>query len=99
MFICPNAASAAAVPNAFTPNGDGINDKWLITNGNCLRTATAQVFNRYGAKVFESNDYRNTWDGTHKGRPLPDGTYYFVLTYELINGKKVFLKGNVTILR
>ena len=84
---------------AFTPNGDGINDRWLITNGNCLRTATAQVFNRYGAKVFESADYRNTWDGTYKGKPLPDGTYYFIISYELINGKKVFLKGNVTILR
>jgi gliding motility-associated-like protein len=84
---------------AFTPNGDGINDLWLVTNGNCLKAATAQVFNRYGARVFESNDYRNNWDGTYKGKPLADGTYYFILSYELINGKKVFLKGNVTILR
>lgn len=84
---------------AFTPNGDGINDLWLVTNGNCLKAATAQVFNRYGARVFESNDYMNNWDGTYKGKPLPDGTYYFILSYELINGKKVYLKGNVTILR
>lgn len=85
--------------DAFTPNGDGINDKWLITNGNCLKHATAQVFNRYGAKVFESNDYKNTWDGTYKGNPLPDGTYYYVISFELINSKKVSLKGSVTILR
>lgn len=84
---------------AFTPNGDGINDRWLITNGNCLKSATAQVFNRYGAKVFESNDYKNTWDGTYKGNPLPDGTYYYVISFELINSKKVSLKGSVTILR
>ena len=80
-------------------NGDGINDRWLITNGNCLSKATAQVFNRYGGKVFESNDYKNTWEGTYEGKPLPDGTYYYVLSYILLNGKTVYLKGNVTILR
>lgn len=84
---------------AFTPNGDGINDLWLITNGNCLISAKAQVYNRYGSQVFESNDYKNTWDGTYKGKPLPDGTYYYVISYKLVNGKNVFLKGNVTILR
>jgi gliding motility-associated-like protein len=84
---------------AFTPNGDGINDLWLITNGNCLISAKAQVFNRYGAKVFESNDYKNNWNGTWDGKPLPDGTYYFVISYKLVNGKTVFEKGNVTILR
>lgn len=84
---------------AFTPNGDGINDKWLITNGNCLTKAKAQVFNRYGSKVFESNDYKNDWTGTYKGKPLPDATYYFVITYDLINGQRVVAKGNVTIMR
>jgi len=84
---------------AFTPNGDGINDLWLITNGNCLAKAKAEVFNRYGAKVFESNDYKNNWDGTYKGKPLPDGTYYYVINYQLINGRYVTLKGNLTILR
>ncbi|HEV7782637.1 MAG TPA: gliding motility-associated C-terminal domain-containing protein [Chitinophagaceae bacterium] len=85
--------------NAFTPNGDGINELWLITSGNCLSRAKAQVFNRYGAKVFESNDYKNTWDGTYEGKPLPDGTYYYIIDYKLLNGKSVFMKGNVTILR
>jgi gliding motility-associated-like protein len=85
--------------NAFTPNGDGINELWLITNGNCLKTAKAQVFNRYGAKVFESNDYKNTWNGTYEGKPLPDGTYYYIIDYKLLNNKTVYLKGNVTILR
>ncbi len=57
------------------------------------------MFNRYGAKVFESRDYKNNWNGTYQGRPLPDGTYYFVISYRLINGKLVYQKGNVTILR
>ena len=84
---------------AFTPNGDGINDLWLVTNGNCVTNITAQVFNRYGAKVFESNDYKNNWNGTYKGKPLPDGTYYYIITFNLLNGKKELLKGNLTILR
>jgi gliding motility-associated-like protein len=84
---------------AFTPNGDGINDLWLITNGNCLTSAKAQVFNRYGAKVFEDNNYKNTWNGTYKGKPLPDGTYYYIISFQLLNGRVVLLKGNLTILR
>lgn len=84
---------------AFTPNGDGVNDRWLVTTGNCLKSAKAQVFNRYGAKVFESNDYKNDWQGEFEGKPLPDGTYYFVISYQLLTGKMEYLKGSVTILR
>jgi gliding motility-associated-like protein len=84
---------------AFTPNGDGINDYWIIAEGGCLSFARAEVFNRYGHKVYESRDYKNNWDGTYKGSPLPDGTYYFIITYQLINGKPVYQRGNVTILR
>ncbi len=86
--------------NAFSPNGDGVNDKWLVTdNFGCVTRISAQVFNRYGGKIFESNDYKNSWDGTRDGKPMPDGTYYYVITFNLINGKAVILKGNVTILR
>ena len=84
---------------AFTPNGDGFNDKWFVTNGNCVTKVTARVYNRWGSKVFESNDYKNDWDGTYNGKPLPDGTYYFVVHYELVTNSAVDRKGSVTILR
>lgn len=87
------------VMEAFTPNGDGINDRWLVTNGNCITNIKASVFNRYGSKVFESNDYKNNWEGLYEGKHLPDGTYYYVIQFTLINGKQVILKGNLTILR
>jgi gliding motility-associated-like protein len=87
------------VMEAFTPNGDGFNDKWFVTNGNCLKKATASVYNRWGGKVFESQDYKNDWDGTYKGKPLPDGTYYYVVYFELINNSSSTRKGSVTILR
>jgi gliding motility-associated-like protein len=86
--------------NAFTPNGDGINDFFLVYNSfNCLSKVTINVFNRYGNKVYESKDYRNNWDGTYKGKPVPDGTYYAVVDYYLINGKKITRKTDLTILR
>jgi gliding motility-associated-like protein len=86
--------------NAFTPNGDGINDFWVVTTGlACINKIEAAVFNRYGSRVYESKDYRNTWDGRYKGKPLPDATYYYILSYYLINGNVVVNKGDVTILR
>ncbi len=85
--------------NAFTPNGDGFNDKWLITNGNCLTSASVNVYNRYGSLVYENSNYQNDWDGTYKGKSLPDGTYYYKIDYTILNGQKVSAKGDVTILR
>jgi gliding motility-associated-like protein/uncharacterized repeat protein (TIGR01451 family) len=84
---------------AFTPNGDGINDLWLVTTGACLKQAKVEVFNRYGGPVYQNANYQNNWNGTFNGKPVPDGTYYYIITYQLINGKTVHLKGNVTILR
>lgn len=91
---------ACAKPmNAITPNGDGINDKWLVTYGNCLSKASVKVFNRYGSPVYESDDYQNNWEGSYKGKTLPDGTYYYVIDFKLNNGRILTLKGDLTILR
>ena len=86
--------------NAITPNGDGINDKWLLTSGgNCTTLIKVNVYNRYGSVVYNSNNYANDWEGTYKGKPIPDGTYYYVAEYFLIDGSKYIKKGDVTILR
>ena len=88
------------VMNAFTPNGDNTNDRWLVTNGTgCYNRIKAVVFNRYGQQVYINESYQNNWDGTFNGKPVPDGTYYYAITYFLINGKTVTVKGDVTILR
>ena len=89
------------VMDAFTPNADGQNDTWVVTNngGSCTKQVYATVFNRYGNIVFKDDNYQNKWDGTYKGKPVADGTYYYVITYRLINGSSVTLKGDVTILR
>ncbi len=85
--------------NAITPNGDGVNDRWLVTYGNCLNRARVSVYNRYGSKVFDSKDYKNDWEGTYKGKPVPDGTYYYIIDFILSNGRVITLRGDLTILR
>ncbi len=89
------------VMDAFTPNGDGLNDRWIVTNngGTCSKQVHVRVFNRYGNVVYENANYTNNWDGTFSGKAVADGTYYYIVEYTLINGKKVGVKGNVTILR
>lgn len=86
--------------NAFSPNGDGINDIWKIYDQfDCLSRINVAVFNRYGSKVYENRDYRNNFDGTYKGNPLPDGTYYAVVEFILISGKKFTQRTDLTIIR
>jgi gliding motility-associated-like protein len=87
------------IMNAFSPNSDGINDRWVVTNGNCTSSIDAAVYNRYGNLVYRNTNYQNNWDGTYEGKALPDGTYYYVLTYRLLNNTGRTFKGDVTILR
>jgi len=84
------------IPNAFTPNGDGINDTWVIPFLDTYPGCTVDVFNRYGAKVFSSIGYGRAWDGTMNGSPLPVGTYYWIINPK--NGRKQ-MNGSVTIIR
>ncbi len=95
--VCTNPPNPV---HAFTPNGDGINDRWLAnTDNSCAVQVSVAVFNRYGGRVYKNDNYHNDWQGTYKGEPLPDATYYFVSYYKLSNGRTVVKKGDVTILR
>lgn len=84
------------IPNAFSPNGDGINDKWEITYLDNYVGCTVDVFNRNGSTVFSSIGYSKMWDGTYNGKPLPVGVYYYVINPK--NGHKI-MTGSLTILR
>jgi gliding motility-associated-like protein len=67
------------IPNAFSPNGDGVNDKWNIPGLADYQDATVEVYNRWGQIVFRSKGYSVPWDGTINGTPLPMGAYYYVI--------------------
>ncbi len=85
-----------AIPNTFSPNGDGINDKWRIDYLNTYPNNRVQIFTRAGNLVFESRGYNTPWDGTLKGKPLPFDTYYYII--EPGNGRDP-ITGYVTILK
>ena len=82
--------------NILTPNGDGRNDRFVIRNIDVYPDNELRVFDRAGRQVYQQRSYNNTWDGTLNGRPLAEGTYYYILTIE--GGKKT-AKGFITIIR
>ena len=84
------------VANAFSPNGDGINDTWGIKYIETYPNVTVDVFNRYGILVFSSRGYATQFDGNYQGNPLPVGTYYYMITPN--NGRKK-ITGSLTLIR
>jgi gliding motility-associated-like protein len=95
-FLTVKILKPVNVPNAFSPNGDGIHDTWNITNLSDYPGCTVAVFNRYGQRVYYSAGYGTPWDGTVAGKPLPMATYYYVI--HLKNGF-VPRTGSVTIVK
>ena len=89
-----------AVPSAFTPNRDGINDYLYPLNAFKATNLSFKIFNRYGQIVFETTDWTQKWDGTIKGKSQPSGTYVWTLSYtESDTGKNVSVKGSSTLIR
>ncbi len=100
---CTNSASLTVkvlqppvVPNTFSPNNDGINDTWNIKYLNDYSGCTVQVFNRTGELLYSSIGYGQPWDGRFNGKPLPVGTYYYIINPK--HGRGV-ISGYITILR
>jgi gliding motility-associated-like protein len=93
---------AVWVPNAFTPNGDGVNDLFYFVSLNQLEDVTFEIFNRYGERIHHA--YAKTldsslqdqviktfaWDGTYKGNKVPIGTYIYRLTYKRLGNTRVY---------
>jgi gliding motility-associated-like protein len=79
----------------FTPNGDGINDKFVIKNLDQYPVNHLQVFDRTGKVVYETNNYSNNWDGTVNGKLLVKDSYFYVLT---IKGA-IIKRGSITLVR
>lgn len=88
------------IPNAFTPNGDGNNDVFQAYGDDAsIHYFELMVFNRWGEKVFESNNLRETWDGTYQGEASPNAVYVYIAKAVYLDGSKNDYKGSVTLIR
>jgi gliding motility-associated-like protein len=90
------------IPNAFTPDGNGLNDQYLIL-GQHITDFEIHIFNRWGSEVFHSNDMNQGWNGTFQGQPAPEGLYSWVLwyrdDYQLFQTDRKVIYGHVTLIR
>lgn len=89
-----------AVPSAFTPNNDGLNDYLYPLNAYKATGLSFKVYNRFGQLVFETTDWTNKWNGSFKGQPADAGAYVWMLQYtDIETGEKHFSKGTSVLIR
>lgn len=91
--------NAVVFPNAFTPNGDGINDIFRPKQDSNPLNYKLYVYDRQGALIFQSLDFYNGWNGKYNGKPVPFGVYYWIANYTMPGAKTAILSGYVTLMR
>ncbi|HPQ22424.1 MAG TPA: gliding motility-associated C-terminal domain-containing protein, partial [Saprospiraceae bacterium] len=79
--------NACIIPNVITPNNDGINDNFVIPCLDDIRFSdnSIKIFNQWGDEVFSAKDYQNNWDGTYGAKPLPSGTYFYIVEIKALS--------------
>ncbi|MCC6690943.1 MAG: gliding motility-associated C-terminal domain-containing protein, partial [Bacteroidia bacterium] len=98
-FIKVSEKSLIVVPNVFTPNGDLVNDIFLVKSKG-LASLSVQIYDRWGLKIYEYNSVNGSWDGrNNNGVAVPDGTYYYLLKAAGDDGEQYDLKGFLTLIR
>ena len=88
----------AHLPTVFSPNEDGTNDALCVLSS-CVVTMDLSVYNRWGERVFQSNDINDCWDGRHRGEIVNTGVFVYKLRATLTNGETIEDSGNVTVVR
>ncbi|BAV09310.1 gliding motility-associated C-terminal domain-containing protein [Filimonas lacunae] len=105
---CRNATSTAVTgatimdqifaATGFTPNGDGLNDVFIIRGG-VISSMHLAIFNQWGEKIFETNNKEEGWKGDYKGQIQPSGVYMYVANIVLVDGSSITKKGSVNLVR
>ncbi|MDE6271691.1 MAG: gliding motility-associated C-terminal domain-containing protein [Muribaculaceae bacterium] len=91
-------ASDLKCPNAFSPDGDGVNDEWKVSYRSLL-SFKCWIFDRFGNQLYYFEDPAGGWDGKHRGKTVSSGVYYYVIQAEGADGKKYKKSGDINILR
>ncbi len=94
-----NSCCDLFLPNAFSPNGDGINDILSIKTDHRFSHVMFEIFDRWGKLVFSTNQTSVGWDGAFLGTPVDLGVYHYYIRYTCDDGKTRFKKGDITLIR
>ncbi|WP_303024493.1 gliding motility-associated C-terminal domain-containing protein [Duncaniella muris] len=89
-------ASMLKCPNAFSPNGDGVNDEWKVSYSS-LVSFECHIFDRYGHEITSFTDPSHGWDGKYKGKTVPSGAYFYVIKAKGSDGRNYELSGDINI--
>tara|TARA_B110000003_G_C16381988_1_gene430856 strand:+ start:1 stop:585 length:585 start_codon:yes stop_codon:yes gene_type:complete len=84
------------INNVVTPDNNGENDTWVITNIETFELSNVYIFDRYGKEIYSKKGYKNDWDASSNFDQVPDGTYYYIINFD--DNDKVY-KGSITVLR
>jgi gliding motility-associated-like protein len=85
------------IPDAFSPNNDGLNDDFFIYTKNGIRIVEFQVFNKWGEKMHDNST--QGWDGTHRNSLMQNGAYVYVVKLEHPDGSEEMLNGQFLLIR
>lgn len=97
--VTVNVYNDIYVPNGFSPNNDGKNDRFRIIAADGYQLLRFQLYNRWGQVIYSAKDFSKGWDGKLNGTPQPEGTYIYFLQIRSTKGKVITKKGTVTIVR
>jgi gliding motility-associated-like protein len=98
LYVAVGSHRRMYMPNAFTPNGDGNNDKFEIY-GEDIKTISLKIFNRWGEKVFETTNSLAGWDGTYKGVVQSPGVYTYEANVTYLDNSQETKNGTITLIK
>ena len=100
IFVGNYKRSPLILPNIFSPNSDDVNDVWRVEIPSYLQLLSAQIFDRWGNKVYQTNQYTISWDGKLNGNEVESGVYvYFIELLDSDSGERLSLSGDITVIR
>jgi gliding motility-associated-like protein len=94
VILIENSDDCLEIPNAFSPNGDGVNDTWIIQNIGMFPSATISVFNKWGQLLYFARGNEDPWDGTYNGKFVPTGTFVYIIK---LQNRSDSITGTVTV--
>jgi gliding motility-associated-like protein len=96
--MCISTAPILYAPNAFTKNGDNLNELFQL-GGVFVDTYSIKIFSRYGDLLFESNDIHQSWDGTFRGKTCPPDVYIYMAEGTGRKSQRTTVQGTITLIR